>query len=156
MVRRPVAWVVAVLLFVEAFGAVALAWFLGVVVDRQEMSLAGLDPQVMSRSARAAGVVFGLCLALCGLVALLVALRDRRPAGLGRVLLVGAAVVQGLLGAFAWGLVGRGVFLCMVVVLGLVVLLLTARDEAGPADGAGGAGGDGGEPLSAGSAPRGP
>lgn len=38
MVRRPVAWIVAVILFVEAFGVAALNWFLGTVVDNQQMS----------------------------------------------------------------------------------------------------------------------
>ncbi len=57
--RRPVAWVVAVVLFVEAFFLAALNWFLGEVVHRQKMSLAGLDPDVMSTSSKAGGVVFG-------------------------------------------------------------------------------------------------
>lgn len=127
-VRRPVAWIVAVVLFVEAVGVAALNWFLGVVVDRQDMSLAGLDPDVMSMSSKIGGIVFGLYFALCALVALLVALRDRPPAGLGRVLLISAAVVHGLLGAFGWGLVGPGAFVCMIVVLGLVVLLLMTYD----------------------------
>ncbi|MFF5155087.1 hypothetical protein ACFY3N_02240 [Streptomyces sp. NPDC000348] len=150
MVRRPVAWVLALVLFAEALGIAALNWFLGVVVDRQDMSLAGLDPDVMSTSSKIGGIVFGLYFALCGLVALLVALRDRAPAGLGRVLLVGAAVVHALLGAVAWGLVGPPAFLCMVAVLGLVVLLLMTYDGrpeqpagAAPASGAGGDGGDG-------------
>ncbi|WP_217209240.1 hypothetical protein [Streptomyces sp. AC550_RSS872] len=133
MVRRPVAWVVAVVLFVEGLGIAALQWFLGVVVDRQDMSLAGLDPDVMSLSSKIGGVVFGAYFALCGLVALLVALRDRAPAGFGRVLLISAAVVHALLGAFAWGLVGWTAFLFMVVVLGLIVLLLMTYDaEAAP------------------------
>ncbi|MEG3630613.1 hypothetical protein [Streptomyces poriticola] len=128
MVRRPVAWIVAVVLFAEALGVAALNWFLGVVVDRQSMSLAGLDPDVMSVSSKVGGVVFGLYFALCGLVALLVALRGRRPAGLGRVLLTSAAVVHALLGAFVWGLVGWPAFLFMVLVLALVVLLLMTHD----------------------------
>ncbi|WP_333744778.1 hypothetical protein [Streptomyces ardesiacus] len=127
-VRRPVAWTVAVVFLVEAVGVAALNWFLGTVVDRQEMSLAGLDPDMMSLSSKIGGVVFGLYFALCGLVALLVAVRDRAPAGLGRILLISAAVVHGLLGAFAWGLVGPGAFLFMIVVLGLVVLLLMTYD----------------------------
>lgn len=126
--RRPVAWLVAVVLFVEAFGIAALNWFLGVVVDRQDMSLAGLDPDVMSVSSKIGGLVFGGYFALCGLVALLVALRDRAPAGLGRILLISAAVVHGLLGAFAWGLVGWTAFVFMIVVLGLIVLLLMTYD----------------------------
>ncbi|MEU2908674.1 hypothetical protein ACWCQ0_04245 [Streptomyces massasporeus] len=146
MIRRPVAWVVAVVLFAEAFGLAALNWFLGVVVDRQEMSLAGLDPHMMSVSSKIGGIVFGLYFALCGLVALLVALRDRPPAGFGRVLLISAAVVHGLLGAFTWGLVGWTAFLFMVLVLALIVLLLMTYDRpAEPADAApeGGKGGDG-------------
>lgn len=126
--RRPVAWVVAVVLVVEAVGVAAVQWFLGVVVDRQDMSLAGLDPDVMSMSSKIGGVAFGAYFALCGLVALLVAVRDRAPAGLGRILLISAAVVHGLLGAFAWGLVGWTAFLYMMVVLGLIVLLLMTYD----------------------------
>lgn len=129
MVRRPVAWIVALVLFVEALGAGAVNWFLGVVVDRQHMSLAGLDPHLMSVSSKAGGIVLGLYFALCGLVALLVALRDRAPAGPGRALLISAAVVHALLGALGWGLVGPHAFLYMVVVLGLVVLLLMTHDH---------------------------
>ncbi|MFD4597243.1 hypothetical protein ACFWPQ_04320 [Streptomyces sp. NPDC058464] len=146
MVRRPVAWVVAVILFAEAFGIAALNWFMGVVVDRQDMSLAGLDPDRMSMSAKVGAVVFGLYFALCGLVALLVAVRNRAPAGLGRVLLISVAVVHGLLAAVAWGLIGWTAFLSMLVVLTLVVLLLMTYDQvADAAGGAGAAGGDGSE-----------
>ncbi|WP_345634302.1 hypothetical protein [Streptomyces thinghirensis] len=127
-VRRPVAWIVAVVLFAEAVGVAALNWFLGIVVDRQDMSLAGLDPDMMSVSSKIGGVVFGLYFALCGLVALLVALRDRAPAGLGRVLLISAAVVHGVLGAFTWGLVGWHAFLFMILTLALIVLLLMTYD----------------------------
>ncbi|WP_149547322.1 hypothetical protein [Streptomyces marokkonensis] len=145
MVRRPVAWVVALVLFAEALGIAAVNWFLGVVVDRQDMSLAGLDPHMMSVSSKIGGVVFGLYFALCGLVALLVALRDRAPAGLGRVLLISAAVVHGLLGAFAWGLIGWTAFLTMVVALGLIVLLLMTYDgRSGESAGTAPEGGTGG------------
>ncbi|UFR02672.1 hypothetical protein KBP30_16425 [Streptomyces sp. Go40/10] len=135
MVRRPVAWVVAVVLLAEAVFIAALNWFLGMVVDRQGMSLAGLDPDVMSRTSKIAGVVFGLYFAVCALVAVLVAVRDRAPAGLGRVLLISAAVVHGLLGAFAWGPVGWRAFLFMMVVLALIVLLLVTYDRVGGVDG---------------------
>jgi hypothetical protein len=131
VVRRPMAWIVAVVLFVEALGVAALNWFLGVVVDRQDMSLAGLDPSMMSTSSKIGGIVFGLYFALCGLVALLVALRDRAPVGFGRILLISAAVVHGLLGAFAWGLMGWPEFLFMVLALGLIVLLLMTYDSPG-------------------------
>ncbi|MDX2584219.1 hypothetical protein PV349_12535 [Streptomyces sp. WI04-05A] len=147
------AWIVAIVLFVEAFGIAALNWFLGIVVGNQQMSLAGLDPDMMSMSSKIGGLVFGAYFALCGVVALLVALRDRSPAGLGRVLLISVAVVHALLGAFAWGLVGVPAFLTMVVVLALVVLLLMTYDRQNDAaamapedgtDGSDGTGGTGG------------
>ncbi|MFK4106919.1 hypothetical protein ACI2L1_44135 [Streptomyces sp. NPDC019531] len=163
MIRRPVAWVVAVVLFCEALGVAALNWFLGIVVDRQDMSLAGLDPDAMSVSSKIGGIVFGLYFALCGLVALLVALRNRSPAGLGRILLISVAVVHGLLAAFAWGLLGWPEFLFMVVMLGLVVLLLMTYDAqprpaapAEPEDGKGPGGPEGApEPEIPGSRPAG-
>ncbi|WP_327431227.1 hypothetical protein [Streptomyces sp. NBC_01236] len=166
MVRRPVAWVAAIVLFVEALGIGLLNWFLGVVVDRQDMSLAGLDSDMMSVSSKVGGVVFGLYFAACGLAALLVGLRDRAPRVVGRVLLVSAAVVHGMLGAFTVGLVGWGAFAFMMVVLGLIVFTLMAydrREAAGPADAApgdgedpeGGKNGDtgGGAPIAAPPAP---
>ncbi|MEU5312113.1 hypothetical protein [Streptomyces sp. NPDC021562] len=129
MVRRPVAWIVTVVLLAEALGIAALNWFMATAVDRQHMSLAGLDPDRMSMSARVGAVVFGLYFALCALVALLVAVRNRPPAGLGRVLLVSAAVVHALLGAVLWGLSGWPAFVYMVAVLALIVLLLMTYDH---------------------------
>jgi hypothetical protein len=153
-VRRPVAWLVAAVLLVEGFFIAAFNWFLGVVVDRQDMSLAGLDPDAMSLSSKIGGIVFGAYFVLCALVALLVAVRNRAPAGLGRILLIGAAVVHGLLGAFAVGLKGWAAFTYMIVVLALIVLLLMTYDaqqgptvgagESGPEDTPGGTGGAGG------------
>ncbi|QHA09850.1 hypothetical protein GQF42_27160 [Streptomyces broussonetiae] len=142
----------AVVLLAEAVFIAALNWFLGVVVDRQDMSLAGLDPSTMATSSKIGGVLFGLYFALCALVAVLVAIRDRAPAGFGRVLLISVAVVHGLLGAFAWGLVGWTAFLFMVVVLGLVVLLLMTYDrDGGPQPAASGGRPDrGGEPEAGG------
>lgn len=166
MVRRPVVWVAAIVLFVEALGIGLLNWFLGVVVDRQDMSMAGLDSDMMSLSSKVGGVVFGLYFAACGLAALLIALRDRAPGVVGRVLLISAAVVHGMLGAFTVGLVGWGAFAFMMVVLGLIVFTLMAydrREAAGPADAApgdgedpeGGKNGDtgGGAPIAAPPAP---
>ncbi|MFF4355013.1 hypothetical protein [Streptomyces sp. NPDC001530] len=160
MVRRPVAWVAAIVLFVEAIGIGLLNWFLGVVVDRQDMSLAGLDSDMMSVSSKVGGLVFGLYFAACGLAALLVALRDRAPGLFGRILLISSAVVHGLLGAFTVGLVGWGAFAFMMVVLALIVFTLMAydrREAAGPADAApeDGKNGDngGGAPVTAPPAP---
>jgi hypothetical protein len=170
MVRRSVAWAVTVVLFVEALGVVALNWLLGIVVDNQDMSLAGLDPDMMSTSSKIGGIVFGLYFALCALVALLVAVRDRSPVGFGRILLISAAVVHGLLGAFVWGLVGWQAFVFMVLVLGLIVLLLMTYDIPGapapaaapPADAPPSSGtsqggrGDGGSPVAPPPAPSTP
>ncbi|MFF4656973.1 hypothetical protein [Streptomyces sp. NPDC001381] len=148
MVRRPVALIVALVLFAEALGIAVLNWSLGTLAERQNMSLAGIDPDVMATSSKAGGIGFGLYFAFCGLVALLVGLRNRPPAGFGRILLISAAVVHALLGAFAWGLLGRQQFAFMMVVLALIVLLLMTYDvQPGPAaeaprDGDGG----GGEP----------
>jgi hypothetical protein len=89
--------VVAVVLFIEALGIAALNWFLGVVADRQDMSLASLDPDVMSTSLKTGG---------CALRRLLRAVcpgrpacgpTRPRPAGIGRALLISAAVVHALL-----------------------------------------------------------
>ncbi|MEI5525689.1 hypothetical protein WB401_45775 [Streptomyces brasiliscabiei] len=129
MIRRPVAVVTAIVLFLEGFGIAGLQWFLGTVVDRQKMSLAGLDPDAMSVSTKAGGVVFGAYFVLCGAVALLVALRNRPAAGLGKILLISVAVVHGLLGALTVGLVGWGAFVFMMVVLGLVLLTLMTYDR---------------------------
>ncbi|MGW1668740.1 hypothetical protein [Streptomyces sp. NPDC002324] len=155
MIRRPVAVVTAFVLFAEGLGIAGLQWFLGTVVDRQKMSLAGLDPDAMSLSTKAGGVVFGLYFVLCGVVALLVGVRNRPAAGLGRILLISVAVVHGLLGALTVGLVGWGAFAFMMVVLGLVLLTLMTYDrQDGSADavsgGAGGADGSGGAKGSAG------
>ncbi|MFI2423793.1 hypothetical protein ACH5A7_06765 [Streptomyces sp. NPDC018955] len=163
VVRRPVAGVVALVLFVEALGVAALNWVLASVVDRQDMSLAGLDPDMMSTASKTGGIVFGLYFALCGLVALLAAVRDRSPAGLGRALLISAAVAHALLGAVAWSLVGPLAFLWMVVVLGLIVLLLMTYDgrperpaDAAPGDGAGGDGSPVTPPVTPPAAPTAP
>ncbi|WP_338699890.1 hypothetical protein V2W30_24880 [Streptomyces sp. Q6] len=129
MARRPVAWVAAIVLLAEAIGIVLVNWFLGVVVDRQDMSLAGLDPRAMSVGAWVAGGLFGLYLALCAFVLARSAARDRAPAGIGRILLISAAVVHGLLGAFSIGLVGWAAFVFMMLVLALIVLTLVAYDR---------------------------
>ncbi|GHH77634.1 hypothetical protein GCM10018793_26200 [Streptomyces sulfonofaciens] len=125
------ALVAAIVLVLEALGMALLNWFLGLVVDRQDMSLAGLAPHAMTVSTWIAGGVVGLYLLLNAAVLLRAAVRDRGPAGFWRILLISAAVVHGLLGAFAIGLVGWFAFLCMMVVLGLIVLSLVAYDERG-------------------------
>lgn len=54
------------------------------------------------------------------------AIRDRRPGRAGRGLLIGCAVVHGILGAVAVGLIGWGAFAFLMTVVGLVVLTLVA------------------------------
>ncbi|MGV9879518.1 hypothetical protein [Streptomyces sp. NPDC003006] len=130
MARRPVAWLGAIVLLAEAFGIALLNWFLGLVVDKQDMSLAGLDPHAMTVSTWIAGLLFGGYLALCGVILALTGARDRAPGRFGRLLLISCAVVHGVLGAFCVGLVGWPAFAFMMVVLGLVVLPLVAYDRA--------------------------
>ncbi|MEW9516513.1 hypothetical protein [Streptomyces tubercidicus] len=129
MARRPVALAAAVVLILEAFGIVLLNWILSIVVDRQQMSLAGLQPRAMSTGSWVGGILFGLYLLFCAGVLLRSALRDRAPGGFTRIALISCAVVHGMLGAFAVGLVGWVAFLAMMVVLGLLVLTLMAYGE---------------------------
>lgn len=150
-------WVAAIVVFVEAIGIALLNWFLGVVVDRQDMSMAGLDSDLMARSSKIGGLVFGLYFLACAVAAVLVALRQRPPGVFGRVLLISAAVVHALLGAFTVGLVGWGAFAFMMVVFALIVFTLLAYDgrETGPVDAApetGGTGDGEGDAADAGSA----
>ncbi|MDX3230727.1 hypothetical protein [Streptomyces sp. ME19-01-6] len=136
MARRPVVVVTAVMLIVEAAGIALLNWILGLVVDRQQMSLGGIDTDAMSIGTWVAGGLFGLYLLLCALVLLRTAIRDRAPGRLARILLITCAVVHGLVGAFSVGLVGWMAFALMMVMLGLIVLSLLSYDEpAGAAQG---------------------
>ncbi|MDI3423544.1 hypothetical protein [Streptomyces luteolus] len=134
MARRPVALVAALVLVVEAAGIAWLNWFLGLVVDNQKMSLAGLDPHAMTVGSWVAGGLMGLYLLLCGLVLLRTGVRDRAPGGVGRVLLISAAVLHAVLGAFSVGLVGWTAFAFLMVVLGLLVLTLVAYGKGAGAD----------------------
>ncbi|WP_181788092.1 hypothetical protein [Streptomyces phytophilus] len=126
--RRAVAAVAGAALLVEAVGLAVVHFVLGSVVDRQEMSLAGLDSGVMSGSTRAAGVAVGLYLLCCGAVSLLIAVRDRAPGRAGRILLVSCAVLHAVLAAVAVGLVGWAAFAGLMVLFGLIVLVLTGED----------------------------
>jgi len=121
-----VAAVAAVVLVIEAFGIVAVQLFLSMVVDDQNMSLAGLDPQVMSMGSVIGGICFGLYLLLCAFALLRTAIRDRRPGTFLRVVLIVAAVVHGVLGAATVGLVGWTAFALMMAVLALIVFSLVA------------------------------
>ncbi|MFJ7197377.1 MULTISPECIES: hypothetical protein [unclassified Streptomyces] len=126
VVRRPVAFVAALVLFAEAVGVVLINGILATVVRNQDMSLAGMDPAVMSGGTWVMGGVFGLYLLLCGLLLLLAGIRDRAPGRFARVVLILCAVVHGVLGALVVGLVGWTAFAFLMVVLGLIVLTLVA------------------------------
>ncbi|AZM50930.1 hypothetical protein DMB38_23180 [Streptomyces sp. WAC 06738] len=115
-------------LLAEAVALAVVHFVLGSVVDRQDMSLAGLDSGLMSASTRAAGVVIGLYLLCCGAVASRIAIRDRAPGRAGRILLVSCAVLHAVLAAVAVGLVGWAAFAGLMVLFGLIVLTLTAED----------------------------
>lgn len=145
----------------EAVGIGLLNWFLGLVVDEQEMSLAGLAPRTMTLSTWIAGVLFGGYLLVCAVILLRMAVRDRAPGGFPRLLLISCAVVHGLLGAFSVGLVGWLAFGTMMLVLALLVLPLVAYGEDRPrrrpagSDGASDSDGSPG-PSAAGPPPAGP
>ncbi len=126
MARRPVAWVAAIVLLLEALGAVFVNGVLATVVDNQRMSLAGLDPGAMSTGTWALGAVLGLCLVLCAAVLVRTAVRDRAPGRVARCALIGCAVVHAVLGAVTVGLVGWPAFAFLMVVMGMLVLVVVA------------------------------
>ncbi|MBT2367712.1 hypothetical protein J7E88_20975 [Streptomyces sp. ISL-10] len=126
MVRRPVAVVAAIVLLVEAVGIVVINGIMARFVEAQSMSLDGLDPDAMAAGTWGMGIGSGLFLALCGALLLLMGIRDRAPGRFTRILLIGCAVVHGVLGALTVGLVGWPAFAWMMLVLGLLVLSLIA------------------------------
>ncbi|MFI8369136.1 hypothetical protein [Streptomyces sp. NPDC085466] len=136
--RRPIALVTAVVLLLEAPAIVGLNAIMARFVEAQSMSLDGLDPDHMVTGTWALGIGSGLALALCALVAFLAGVRDRAPGRLGRGLLIGCAVVHGLLGAVAVGLIGWAAFAVLMTVVGLIVLTLVAygKEPAAPEEAA--------------------
>ncbi|MFD7614900.1 hypothetical protein [Streptomyces sp. NPDC059828] len=129
--RRLVALVAALVLFLEAAGIVVINGIMATFVDKQSMSLDGMDPGAMATATWVMGGVLGLYLAVCGLLLLLVAIRDRAPGRVARVLLIVCAVMHGVIGAVTVGLVGWDAFAFLMVVLGLIVLALVVY---GPGD----------------------
>ncbi|MFF6773728.1 hypothetical protein ACFY8W_09200 [Streptomyces sp. NPDC012637] len=129
MARRPIALVTAAVLLLEAPGIVAINAVMARFVKAQSMSLDGLDPDAMYTGTWALGIGSGALLVLCALVPLVAAVRDRRPGRPGRALLIGCAVVHGVLGAVAVGLLGWAAFVFLMVVVGLIVLTLVAYGE---------------------------
>nr|WP_043227011.1 hypothetical protein [Streptomyces sp. NRRL F-5193] len=127
--RRPIAFVTAAVLLVEAPAIVGLNAVMAKFVEVQSMSLDGLDPDHMVTGTWALGIGSGVALLFCALAALVTGIRDRRPGRLARGLLIGCAVVHGLLGAVAAALVGWTAFAVLMAVVALVVLTLVMYDK---------------------------
>ncbi|MET9803934.1 hypothetical protein [Streptomyces sp. NPDC006368] len=134
MARRPIALAAGIALLIEAVAIVVIHAVLATVVDGQSMSLADLDPGAMVVGTWVMGGAFGAYLVLCGVLLLILALRDRPPGRPTRILLIACAITHGVLGALAVGLVGWGAFAFMMVMLALLVaaLLLYAPEDVEP------------------------
>lgn len=100
--------------------------FMGMVVDKQQMSLAGLDPDMMSTGSVVGGALLGAYLLFCAGVLVVMAVRDRAPGKVPRLLLISAAVLHAVLGALTIGLVGWSAFGFMMLVLALLVWTLVS------------------------------
>ncbi|MFD9339636.1 hypothetical protein ACFWBF_35440 [Streptomyces sp. NPDC060028] len=125
VLRRLVAAVAGVVVAAEAVVLVFVHIVLGRTTHNQSMSIAGMDPDVMSKATYALGAGMGAFLLLCAALLVIAAIRDRAPGSFGRVVLVSAAVTHGVLGALAVGLVGWGAFAVLMLILCLLVLTLT-------------------------------
>lgn len=153
VLRRLVAGLAAIVTAVEAAVLVLVHIVLARTTAGQSMSIAGSDPDVMSKATYALGAGMGAFLLLCAVLAAVTALRDRAPRGFARVVLVSAAVTHGVLGVIAVAAVGWGAFAAIMVILCLLVLTLTlypapraATAQDGPPGGHGGAPGVQGGP----------
>ncbi|MEU7730923.1 hypothetical protein AB0B78_37850 [Streptomyces sp. NPDC040724] len=140
MLRRLVAGLAAIVLVAEAAVLVLVHLVLGRTTANQSMSIAGSDPDVMSKATYAMGAGMGAFLVLCAVLAAVAALRDRPPGRFARVVLITAAVTHGLLGVLAVVLVGWPAFVATTLILCLLVLTLTLY--AAPRDGDGDGEGD--------------
>ncbi|MFF3212189.1 hypothetical protein ACFYYB_16170 [Streptomyces sp. NPDC002886] len=141
VLRRSVAGATAVVLVVEAAVLGFVHLVLGRTTENQSMSIAGADPDVMSKATYAMGAGMAGFLLACAVFLALAAIRDRAPGAFARVLLVCAAVTHGLLGALVVGLVGWGAFAVMMLILCLLVLSLTLYAAKGAGEAGSGAGG---------------
>ncbi|MFD8954423.1 hypothetical protein ACWGHU_18165 [Streptomyces xanthophaeus] len=135
MLRRLVAALAAVVLVVEAAVLVLVHVVLGRTTANQSMSIAGSDPDVMSKATYGLGAGMGVFLVLCAVLLALTALRDRAPGRFARIVLITAAVTHGVLGVLAVALVGWPAFAALMVILCLVVLTLVLyAARPGPAE----------------------
>ncbi|GAB2898922.1 hypothetical protein [Streptomyces mayteni] len=124
--------VAAVVVFGAAVVLGLLHWILGLVAERQEMSVGGVSTTAISLSAWVGGGALAAFLVLCGALLARVSVTDRPPRRFARVALVGGAVVHAVLGALAVGLVGWTAFTGMMVIFTLIVLTLTLYPAAPP------------------------
>ncbi|MGW7292273.1 hypothetical protein ACWGIB_07765 [Streptomyces xiamenensis] len=131
--RRSVAAVTAAAVSTGAAALGMLHWILGVVVERQRMSLAGVSPTTMTVSAWTAGALLALFLVLCAAALARTAVTDRPPGRCRRAALIGCAVLHAVLGALSAALLGWWVFTAVMTVFGLVVLTLTMYPPVAPA-----------------------
>ncbi|MFD5411641.1 hypothetical protein [Streptomyces nojiriensis] len=142
MLRRLVAGLAAIVLVVEAAVLVLVHIVLGRTTANQSMSIAGSDPDVMSKATYVMGAGMGAFLVLCAVLAATTALRDRSPGRFGRVVLISGAVAHGVLGILSVALVGWAAFATTMLILCLLVLTLTSY-AARPARTGGNGGGEG-------------
>ncbi|MGW2585534.1 hypothetical protein ACWCYZ_30170 [Streptomyces virginiae] len=146
MLRRLVAGLAAIVLVVEAALLVLVHIVLGRTTANQSMSIAGSDPDVMSKATYVVGAGMGAFLVLCAVLAAVTAIRDRGPGRFGRVALISGAVTHGVLGILSVVLVGWAAFATMMLILCLLVLTLTSYAPRS-GDGSGGGAGEDTPPL---------
>lgn len=154
--RRGIATATAVVLVLEGLTIAFLNWLLGLIVQKQKMTMGGLSHDSMAVGSWVAGGVFGLFLLGCAAIALRIALRDRMAGRFGRIVLIVCAVVHGVVGAVVVGLVGWIAFVAMMVILGLLVgtlLLYAPEDDPGAEQARGASGGERGTPPAGEQAP---
>ena len=136
--RRAVLVTAAVLLLVEAVMFALIGWVMGLAVRGQQMSIGGLSTDTMAIGTWVGQGLLAAFLLLCAILAARSGLLGegprhgavRRGAGpVVRVLLVGCAVLHGLLGAVLLGVSGVPVFVGLMVVLTVLVLSVMVLRE---------------------------
>ncbi|MFB6826586.1 hypothetical protein ACFCXA_33920 [Streptomyces virginiae] len=147
MLRRLVAGLAAIVLVVEAAVLVLVHIVLGRTTANQSMSIAGSDPDVMSKATYVMGAGMGAFLVLCAVLCAVTAIRDRIPGRFGRVVLISGAVTHGVLGILSVALVGWVAFTTLMLILCLLVLILTSYAARPGGDGSAGGAGEDAPPL---------
>ncbi|MEV7526748.1 hypothetical protein [Streptomyces sp. NPDC091371] len=132
MLRRLVAGLAAIVLVAEAAVLVLVHVVLGKTTENQAMSIAGSDPELMSKATYGLGAGMGAFLLLCAAFTAVAAVRDRAPARFARIVLIAAAVTHGVLGILTVVLVGWAAFTTMMLILCLLVLTLTLYEPERP------------------------